>query len=372
MKRLLIIRSSLSYTANDMYNNQELGLAKALSVKDYDVGVVFAGEREEKRVCDCYTEYYLRIKKLNQTIGFFIHLGRLIRDFMPDVVQVHDFGMFGTFQAVRLCEKYNIPCVLVQGPYDVNRNFFKRLLEKSFNFTFGRYVLSNVRAIGCKTGKAAEYIKRYNKSSKPLITPVGLDESKFSTSCREGNVRQKYGLSETDKVLLYVGTVESKRRRVDMLVNMMMIMPEEYKLVIVGDGPSKKKLEKESGSNVVWTGKIWQKDLPSIYGMADLFVFPSMYEIYGMVMLESMYFGVPVLSTMTAGGAAIIKDGINGYIINSVSSEEWKDKVCDIFANGDLYKKIKKSVSSYIEKNLLWSDACESFVRLYNEAVSQQ
>lgn len=371
MKHLLILRSSLSYTDQKTYNSQEIGLAKDLCKKGYKVSVVLAGREECVETQDGCTVYYLRIRRLQQSIGYFVHLEDLFRKLKPDIVQVHDLGMFATYKAVRLSKKYNIPCVLIQGMYDETRKPFKRQLEQAFNLMFGRYVLANVDGVGCKTETAANYIKGYYGRVEPMITPVGLDVAKFKTPASRVETRRKYGLDRDDRLLLFVGNANMPVKHVDTLVGMMKSMPAGYKLMIVGNNSACGDLMEESGNNVIWTGKILQENIPDIYAVADLFVFPSEYEIYGMVMLEAMYFGVPVLTTRTAGGKALVTDGVTGYLIDGFSPDDWRQKVCKIFSEGGLYARMREYVPQYVREKLLWSKTGESFIRLYDKAMER-
>ncbi len=88
---------------------------------------------------------------------------------------------------------------------------------------------------------------------------------------------------------------------------------------MAGDGPIytkvKQRIAQENINNVHVIGKILQEYLKSLYETADYFLLASNYEIYGMVVLEALYFGCPVLSTKTAGPTDMIIDGVNGYLL---------------------------------------------------------
>ena len=77
-------------------------------------------------------------------------------------------------------------------------------------------------------------------------------------------------------------------------------------------------------------GTISQKHLPALYRAAHVFLLPSTYEIYGMVMLEAMYFGVPVISTASAGAKVIIQQDVTGYILDTFDTSLWAEKIVDI------------------------------------------
>lgn len=320
-----------------------------------------------------YNAYYLKFFKIKQAIGCFFKLKSTFSKINPDLIQIHDLGMFESYRATKWAKKNNVACVLIQGTYDETRKPIQRVLEKLFNHVFGSYILKNVDAIGCKTKAAAEYLLQYNNSISPIITPIGLDVSRFSNPTEDGNsYRQKLGLNTTDKVLLYVGSVDKSRRHVDLLIDLMRILPPDYKLLIVGDGAAKAELQERSNKRVIWMGKLPQTALPDIYNIADLFLLASSYEIYGMVLLEAMYHNVPALSTPTGGALSIITENETGYIIEQNSSaEEWAEKIQSIFKDQKLYHKLKTGLKDYITSNFTWDKTCESFIYLYNTALKK-
>ena len=116
----------------------------------------------------------------------------------------------------------------------------------------------------------------------------------------------KSELSITDKkILLYVGTLEQRRNPL-FLLEVLEHLSTDFVLLIVGDGDLRHEMEREIKQKQLQNrcfmlGKRNQKELPSLYKAADLFLLASEYEIYGMVILEAMYFGIPTITTNLAG-----------------------------------------------------------------------
>ena len=190
-----------------------------------------------------------------------------------------------------------------------------------------------------------EYLRKYNQSQEMEITLIGLDMSNFNQHCTTVvDWREKLQISVSTRVLLYVGVIE-KRRHVELLLEVMDNLSDTYTLIIVGEGSQKEALRKRTEQSlcrprVSWVNLMTQKELVDIYKIADLFLLASDYEIYGMVILESMYWKVPVLSTATAGGLAIIQNNKNGWIIDSFSAQEWVNKIEEIFSDSFSYNSI--------------------------------
>lgn len=373
---LVIIRTALSYIDSQTYNIQEIGLAKELVKQGMTVSLIFPGKLQKEDHENEYSIYYLTCKMLQQSIGYYNNLWKTLDKIRPDVIQIHDFGMFMSLYALLWSKKENIPCVLVQGTYEPTRKPLQRVLECLYNLTFAKYLLKRVDGIGCKTPKAAEYIRKYNKTQNIEITAIGLDISKFEQQRTAENIWiKKLQISPSSKVLLYIGVIES-RRHVDLLLDVLERLPDEYTLIIVGEGSQKEILKNIAAvgvysKRVKWLDKMKQEELSNIYRIADLFLLASDYEIYGMVILESMYLKVPVLSTATGGALAIIQNDVNGYLIESFNVQDWVEKIKEIFGDKLRYNKVKTSGYQFIADNFMWKQASLKFIELYHNAIDK-
>lgn len=136
-------------------------------------------------------------------------------------------------------------------------------------------------------------------------------------------------------VFLYVGQIVS-RKGVQQLLEACSLLKkqsdQDFKVVVVGDGAQKAELEELTQSrglqNIVqWTGKVEYHQLGTYFKQADVFVFPTLEDIWGMVPLEAMAFGKPVICSKWAGSADVIRDGENGYIVDPIEIESLAKKM---------------------------------------------
>ena len=370
MKRIVIFRTSGSYLDYNTYNCQELGLSKALVEKKFKVSLVMAGPTSKhigyEHKGEIVDIYYLTYKSLNQSLCLFNGWKNLLESLKPDVIQVHEFGMFMSYLVSAWAKRKGIRCVLIQGNYNTTLKPGLKQLECLFNMTFGKAVLRNVDAIGCKTLDAENYIARYS-DKKTILTPIGLDDDRFAGCKCENDFRKEHKLEEK-KVLLYIGRMEQRRNPL-FLLQLMESMPDDYELVLIGDGPQMIDvvdfLKNHHLNNVLVLGKKQQEELPAIYAAADMFLLASDYEIYGMVILESMYFGTPVISTSTAGGKTIIENGVDGIVIDGLEDSKWTKYIKDICGNKDKLSNMSIAAKRKIQEHLVWDKAADNFVQLY-------
>ncbi|MBI5098981.1 MAG: glycosyltransferase family 4 protein [Nitrospirae bacterium] len=141
----------------------------------------------------------------------------------------------------------------------------------------------------------------------------GVDIEKFHPKNRERyrrETRQKHGLTDTDFVVLFVGS-GFERKGVEYLIKAVESMPVSVSTLIVGKGGHRGAFKQRQ--NIILCGT--QKDIHKYYAAADIFVFPTIYEPFGNVHLEALASGLPVITTINSGAAEIVKDGVHGFVI---------------------------------------------------------
>ena len=143
----------------------------------------------------------------------------------------------------------------------------------------------------------------------PEVLENGIDTDKFSPLWRDRGVLKNYGIEEST-VLLYVGRI-APEKDLDLLLDAMEQLNSrsiDCRLLLVGDGPSRKKLEARNVANVVFAGYLTGEELLKVFASADIFAFPSRTETFGNVVLEAMSSGLPV--------AAIYEGGVKDHLLN--------------------------------------------------------
>lgn len=376
-KHIVIVRTSGTYLDYKTYNCQELGLAKALANRGWKVSLVMAGYKQCREIVNmdnCDVEvYYLKFKGINQQLSIFFGWKELLTELKPDIIQVHDMGIYMTYRIAKWAKKDGIPCVMIQGNYQTTQKPLFKQLELMYNATLGRKAVKMVSAVGYKTLQAERYVKRY-VDVKTIPTPIGLDDSRFlNIENKEQCWIDKLGLNGK-KVLLYVGSIE-KRRNPDFLLKVLSILPDDYILLMVGSGAMLEQVkmlchEQNMDNRCKFLGKLGQDDLPSIYKIASLFLLASSYEIYGMVIMEAMYFGLPVVSSLTAGSETLIKNGVDGIIIPKFEEKGWADAIKKIIIEEQI-DKMRQNAQRKVCNELLWDKAVINFENLYKYALTK-
>lgn len=199
-------------------------------------------------------------------------------------------------------------------------------------------------------------IGEYGISSQKIkVVYPGVNQNLFYPS-KNGTVYQESGFSEDNQFLLYVGRVEPIKGLMTVIEALALLkksgnpLSEKLKLIVIGGGKKGSELSqnievkrtkaavKTFGltENIVFLGSKGQKTLKSYYSAADVLVVPSLYESFGLVVVEAMACGTPVLVSNVGKMRSIVKVGKNGYSFTPGSPESLKDGLIDFFQKKDL------------------------------------
>jgi len=165
--------------------------------------------------------------------------------------------------------------------------------------------------------------------------------------------------------LLWAGRV-SKDKRVDFLADIYKRLAQglvPFNLVIAGDGPYLRELEWQLASweRVKFTGRLAHDELMALYEMADLFVFPSTMDTFGMVVLEAQISGLPALVTDIGGPQELIRDGETGFVLPADDIEEWLKAIrlmtAMIYKNPGQYERMRQRARQLAYSRHTWDEA---------------
>ena len=143
----------------------------------------------------------------------------------------------------------------------------------------------------------------------------GVDTELFLPSLRCDTMRQRLlnGHSDTGKLLLYIGRL-SAEKQIERIRPVLDALPDA-RLALVGDGPYRPQLEKIfAGTATHFVGYLAGEELAAAYASGDAFLFPSSTETLGLVLLEAMAAGCPVVGANRGGIPDIVSDGVNGCL----------------------------------------------------------
>jgi glycosyltransferase involved in cell wall biosynthesis len=198
-----------------------------------------------------------------------------------------------------------------------------------------------------------------------------VDSHLFRPDARTAEMRDRLSGGEPDKpLLLYVGRL-SAEKEITELRAVIRTVPEA-RLAIVGDGPERHQLERYfEGTPTVFTGYMRGEMLASAYASADLFVFPSQTETLGLVLLESMASGCPVVACNAGGIPDAVQDGLTGFLFEPEDPEGLVNTVQRALSGVTDLDNIRARARQDVEAHS-WEAATDQLRALYAEAVESR
>lgn len=373
MYRIAIIRSASSAVSKSQYNIQEIGLAKELAKLGMGVDVFLISDKdktysEKLGVDDRVTVYWLKGIKIPGQQGYYKDLKGILNQHKYDLIQALDDSQITTVLISRYCKKHGIKFVLWQGMYENYPERYKRLIQYVFDWTLLKILRKNTKYCIAKTISAAKYLQN-KKFITPEVISVGLEITNFMGG-EVVDYKEKFNISDEQKILLYVGKVEKRRKPlfcVD-VYNKLKEKHNEWCLIYVGMGPLLNEVhryaETQGVKDMIFVDRIPQNQLASLYKLSDLFILPTRYEIFGMVLLEAMYFEAPVITYRAAGPVDVIDHGIDGIVMNNFDVDKWVAEI-ERFDSDNKFKEMGAIAKEKIQKNYMWEKIAKQYYDKY-------
>ena len=130
-------------------------------------------------------------------------------------------------------------------------------------------------------------------------------------------------------------------------------------------------VETNSIPEVYFIDQIPQNELPSLYAESSLFILPTRYEIFGMVLMEAMYFGSPVITYKAAGPLDVIENGKDGVIMDHFDVNEWVEGILGIF-NQNCSAEMGYLGQKKMEEKYIWEEVANSYYERYISIIEDK
>ncbi|MGV8108385.1 glycosyltransferase family 4 protein [Methanospirillum sp.] len=206
------------------------------------------------------------------------------------------------------------------------------------------------------------------------IIPMGIHPEEYSIIQRHNK----------EKKILFVGRLIGWKG-VEYLIKAQQIIQNKSSLCvqlnIIGDGPDKEKLIELSQrlkilSHISFLGRITRDSLLHYYSNADVFVLPSIIhnnqtEGLGVVLLEAMASGVPVIGSNIGGIPDIIEDGVNGLLVSPGDPQGLADAIIQILENPELAARFREAGLKTVRDRFSWDKISDQFIEIYQEVLHE-
>ncbi|MBG6236227.1 glycosyltransferase involved in cell wall biosynthesis [Pedobacter sp. CAN_A7] len=297
----------------------------------------------------------------------------MLEQFAPDVIHIATPSILGNF-ALKLAYSYQIPVISVYHTHFIS--------YVDYYLRYAPFLIDMVKPLISENQKSfynqcdiiyvpaesiAADLRSMNIEGKRLkIWKRGLDTSVFSPERKNMEVMKRITGNSNPTILFASRLVWEKN--LETLITIYTAIRKknvEVNFLIAGDGVARKACEKRMPT-AIFVGKLEHAELSVLYASADIFLFPSISETYGNVVLEAMSSGLPCIVANGGGSADFIEQGMNGFKCSPQDADDYLSKIQLLLADESLRRK-------FAEKGLAQSKNCnwEQLTQIYfNDLVN--
>lgn len=288
-----------------------------------------------------------------------------------------------------LYKKYKFNILRVHSPYFVGLGawFFKLFHpkiplvvtyhhleeQKPFFDLINRFFINCWDYIICVSRFTKKEINKNYKVDKKKISVVynGIADY-FKPKKKREDLIEKYSL-ENKKVCLFLGGLKQRKNVGFLLKVMTRIKLPNVKLLIGGGGGLYKKLNNQAKKlwiqdKVIFPGFIPENEKVDYYNLADIFLFASKKEGFGMPVIEAAACGIPTVASDVSSLKELIIDGKTGYLVRLNDLDDWKKKIEKLLKNDNLRKKMAKAAQKFSQK-FSWNTNIRKQIKIYKKLL---
>ena len=220
-----------------------------------------------------------------------------------------------------------------------------------------------------------------------VIVPPGVDTGRFYPIPAD-EAREFIGVPLCGRMILFVGRIEPLKglevlfQAISMMRKRGALIDESFCLTVIGGEPDAssetmsaemarlQSLRDQSGLQdlITFLGKRDQETLPYYYSAAEVVVVPSFYESFGMVALEAMACGTPVVASQVGGLAFLIQDGVTGYTVPVEDPQALSDRLVTLLQDGQIRQQMGQRAAEVAQK-YAWENIAEQLVVVYRDVI---
>lgn len=294
---------------------------------------------------------------------------------------IHSQCEFSTFViAGRIARELNIPIVhTYHTVYEDYTHYFSPVKKwgRAAVGAFTRKVLSHTNCVIVPTEKVRQILLRYGVNEEIRVIPTGIDMNRYSRVIsheERRELRLKLGIPEQAGTAVFVGRLAREKNLEEILSMFAMTKQENFRLLIVGDGPYRHELEEYVencgiSEQVVFTGMVSPDEVYRYYQAGDVFVSASTSETQGLTYVEALANGLPALCRKDDCLKCVIENGVNGWQYED--SVDFLEKLQNVLApeNAELRSRLSANAKDSVYRRYSAKQFAQNVSQVYESVV---
>lgn len=297
-----------------------------------------------------------------------LHTYREVKRFQPDIAHFIHPTLVGTGGLV-MAKRLNLPTLasfhldLAQMMQYFGLGFLEPVMwwYTKTNFNAADYALAPSRRVQqTMVRHGVRHVGLWRRG-------VNADDFHPRYADREMRVRLSGGHPD-EMILLYVGRLSSEKQ-IDQIKTVLRQVPGT-RLAVVGDGPARQDLAAHfAGTPTTFMGYLRGEELASAFASADIFVFPSATETFGLVLIEAMAAGLPVVTSRVGGADDVVRPGVNGYLFNVGDTRGMIEGVRAILSEPSKRRVMGRNARMFAETQA-WPVMMDELITCYDDLIA--
>jgi len=342
--------------------------AKGLVSKGCEVNIFFLMQSKEAKSLtpskNIHFHYFITsnfLPSLQALVTF------LIRDH-PDVIHIN----FASLGPLAIFKKVVFKIPYIYTSHGLPQPWLERSLIYKIAYAFEASWLCFTALRSFAVVAVSNYVRKrlmreYRISSKVIYHGISIHDLQPRKNL---HIRKKLGYNTTDFIALFVGRMHPSKNPLILLKAIPMVLEKypNFYLAMIGEGELYEEIKGEIIRLNITKGvklfrEIRHEDLRMWYNVADILVFPSVTEAFGIILLEAMASGLPVIAADAGACREIIDDA--GILFHKNDHVDLAEKILNLVDDNKLRKKLSEAGLKRIREVFLWEDKIEEYLNLY-------
>lgn len=360
--------------------------------KKYDLTVYFCKENNEDREWSTrLNDYSFKYKILpHKDLGPFVLNKSIIKELKENNFDIYvafenPENAFSILNMIKIAKKNNKPFILVNGRKDDEIYTLKSMKESNNPFNKFLYWFSKItyREYRNFVYKKSDSFTSYCTATTNHLISKNLSSEKIFTGIQnypeslllKPTWKEKPKEFKSKKIIFYIGYL-NERKGVNYLIEAFNnLNRKDVILLIAGTGDQEERLKELAKDNkdIIFLGYKDGIDKANYYSITDFFVFPTLYDVWGHVITESLYYGSPVICTDKAEAKELIEEGKTGFIVPDKDSDALAKAMIKLLDNSKLLKQMKQNVKKIPKSKIVdVNTAVKTFDKAINYAILEK
>jgi glycosyltransferase involved in cell wall biosynthesis len=296
-----------------------------------------------------------------------------------DLIHLHEYRTYQNIVIHKAARKHEVPYVI--SPHGTSPIIIQRyLLKMGFDFLFGNSILRFARKIIAVSDFEVDYLGN-NKCDPSKISLIynGIEINDFIHMPHAGTFRHEMGIAPSHKIILFLGRLHKLKGIRNLILAFDSALKRNPNMILVIAGPDEGELAElikissklDIKNKVLFPGPLYGDMKLAAYVDATILVYPSRYEVFGLVPFEAILCGTPVIATENNGMGMLLKKINAGYLVSYGDIEQMVNLIIYSTTHPDENEEKVNRGIIFIKENLNWELIAKKLECLYKEVINE-